>query len=256
MRIMGQKPHRIAAFEKYLVTLRALLRGEEAPHAGKPIRHVMPDHGFVNLKDPIPLHISGFGPRSLALAGKYGDGAVIAMPPTPEVLRRMHGLIGRDASFPTTALSTISILDPGETADSARVRAECGAYAMASVHYLYDQWRQLGNPPPAFLRPIWDDYCAMLAGEPDDRLHQRIHAGHNCWVLPEEERFVTRELIEATCLVGTVDDLVDRLTGFEAAGLDQIMILPAWAPRYDVLERVGRELLPRLGVAEAHPPEP
>jgi 5,10-methylenetetrahydromethanopterin reductase len=30
------------------------------------------------------------------------------------------------------------------------------------------------------------------------------------------------------------------------AGLDQLMLLPAWKPRYEVLERVGRELLPVL----------
>ena len=81
-RVMGLPPQRIAEFEEYLKTLIPLLRGEESEHhfAGEvhPIRHIMPDKGFVNFEDPIPLYISGFGPRSLGLAGKYGDGAVIA----------------------------------------------------------------------------------------------------------------------------------------------------------------------------------
>ena len=256
MRIMGQKPHRIAPFDRYLTAVRGLLRGEEVEFEGKRIRHVMPDRGFVNLEAEIPLYVSGFGPRSLGLAGKHGDGVVLAMPPTPEVLQMMFGLVKAGASeagrtmdresFSTTALTTISVLDPGETADSPRIRAECGAFAMATVHYFYDQWRQFGNPPPSLLAPIWDDYRALLSGVPDEILHQRIHAGHNCWVLPEEERFVTRELIESTCLVGTADELVDRLRAFEAAGLDQVMILPAWEPRYDVLERVARDVLPRV----------
>ena len=80
----------------------------------------------------------------------------------------------------------------------------------------------------------------------EERLHQRIHAGHNCWVVPEEERFVSGELIEATCLVGTADEVVARLRELEAAGLDQVIILPAFEPRYDVLERVARDVLPRL----------
>ena len=41
---------------------------------GQPIVRIMPDAGFVNFDDPIPLYVSGFGPRSLGLAGKYGDG--------------------------------------------------------------------------------------------------------------------------------------------------------------------------------------
>ena len=255
MRVMGEKPHRIAEFDRYLEELRPLLRGEEAWHAAgseaRPIRHIMPDRGFVNLDDPIPLYVSGFGPRSLALAGRHGDGAVLALPPAPRGIERIWSLLGAEretpldpARFPTTALTTISVLDPGEAPDSPRVRAECGAMAMATVHYAYDQWRQFGQPPPAVLADFWDDYCAMLEAVPADRLHQRIHAGHNCWVLPEEERFVTRELIEASCLVGTAEQLALRLEAYAAAGLSQVMILPAFEPRVDVLERVGRELIP------------
>lgn len=254
MRIMGKKPHRIAQFDEYLTTLKRLLRGEEAEHEGKRIRHLMADRGFVNFDDPIPLYVSGFGPRSLGLAGKHADGVILAMPPSPEVLTMMLGLVEAGAkeaarsldraTYSATALVAVSVLDPGEDAGSDRVKAECGAMAMASAHYLYDQWRQFGNPPPSFLQPMWDEYRAMLAEVPDELLHQRIHQGHNCWVLPEEERFVTKELIEATCLVGTKDELAERLRAFEAAGLDQIMLLPAWEPRYEVIERVGRDLIP------------
>ena len=80
-RVMGLPPQRIAEFEAYLQELAPLLRGEEAllqTAAGeKPIRHIMPDKGFVNFEDPIPLYVSGFGPRSLGLAGQYGEGAVV-----------------------------------------------------------------------------------------------------------------------------------------------------------------------------------
>ena len=56
----------------------------------------------------------------------------------------------------------------------------------------------------------------------------------------------TKALIEATCLVGTPEVLTERLRAMEAAGLDQIMVLPAFEPRYEIIERIGRDLLPRL----------
>jgi alkanesulfonate monooxygenase SsuD/methylene tetrahydromethanopterin reductase-like flavin-dependent oxidoreductase (luciferase family) len=265
MRIMGQPPHRIAELDRYLATLRPLLRGEEAMLATRdgerPIRHVMPDQGFVRFDEEIPLYVSGFGPRSLGLAGQHGDGAVLAMPPHPKVMAgywqaieagaRAAGRTLDPARFHTAALTTISVLDPGEGADSPRIRAECGAFAMATVHYAYDQWRQLGQEPPAFLADVWDEYTAMLASVPEDRLHQRIHAGHNCWVVPEEERFVTPALVEATCTVGTAAELVRRLRALEAEGLDEVMILPAFAPRYAVLERVAADVVPHLGSGAA-----
>ena len=260
MRIMGQPPHRIAELDRYLSELRPLLRGEESlvrqGDLETPIRHIMRDRGFANFDTPIPLYVSGFGPRSLGLAGRHGDGAIFPLPPHPAVLEHFWEHVeagaresGREldrSRYYTTALTTISVLDPGEPVDSPRVRSECGAFAMATLHYAYDQWRQLGQEPPAFVAPVWDEYCAMLAAVPAERLHQRIHAGHNCWVLPEEERFVTRELIEVSCLVGTADQLVEKLHGLEQAGLDQIMILPAFDPRYEVLERVSRDVLPRV----------
>jgi len=261
MRIMGQPPQRIAEYDRYLETLRPLLRGEEAllacGDAEVPIRHVMPDRGFVNFEDPIPLYVSGFGPRSLGVAGRHGDGAVLAFPPHPAVMEhwwthieagaaKSGRRIDRD-SYYTTALTTIVVLDPGEATDSPRARNECGAFAMASLHYAYDQWRQFGSEPPGFLADVWDDYCAMLDAVPTERLHQRIHAGHNCWVLPEEERFVTRSLIETTCLVGTAEEIAERLAGLEAAGLDQVMLLPPFEPRFEVLERVARDVFPALG---------
>jgi 5,10-methylenetetrahydromethanopterin reductase len=260
MRIMGEPPQRIAAFDRYLETLAPLLRGEEAINAShkdkRPIKHIMQEQGFVNFKDSIPLYVSGFGPRSLGLAGRHGDGAVLAMPPHPNVMKHWWTCIeagaseiGREIdreSFYTTALTTISVLDEDETSDSQRIRNECGAFAMATVHFAYDQWRQLGQSPPAFLSGMWDDYCAILADVPDDRLHQRIHAGHNCWVLPEEEQFVTQELIDLTCLVGTPEQIVARLEALDAVGLDQVMILPAFEPRREVVERVGRDVIPLL----------
>jgi len=260
LRIMGAPPQRIAEFDRYLECLAPLIRGEEAlvevSGRERPIRHIMPERGFVNFEDPIPLYVSGFGPRSLALAGRHGDGAVLALPANESVMEFFWRAIeaGAEAAgralqrdrYYTTALTTISVLDPGESADSARIRHECGAFAMATLHYAYDQWRQFGQSPPGFMAEIWDDYCAQLDAVPLERLHQRIHAGHNCWVLAEEERFLSRQLIEATCMVGTADQLIERLGALGRAGLDQVMILPALDPRYAVLERVAKDVMAPL----------
>lgn len=256
MRVMGLPPQRLRAFETYLTTLKPLLRGDEAEYQlgahSAPIRHIMQDQGFVNLEAEIPLYVSGFGPKSLALAGRYGDGAVIALAANQAVMQSINHMIGEGAAaagrdlkaegFYTTALTSISVLDAGEAIDSPRIKAESGAMAMAAVHYAYDQFRNFGHQPPNAYAGIWEDYRSLLEAEPAQRRHQRIHAGHNCWVLPEEERFLTPEVLRAGCMIGTRDELLEQLAGLAAAGLDQVMILPAFEPRYSVLERVGKEL--------------
>ncbi len=258
MRIMGHKPMRIAEFDQYLTTLRPLLAGQEADFEWRgrtsPIRHIMADDGFVDFSTPIPLYVSGFGPRSLGLAGKHGDGAVLSIPPDPAFMERIWTSVERGAveagvtldrsDYLTTSLTTIVVLEPGEATDSDRVKHLCGAFAMASLHYSYAQFRNYGKPPAGPAAAVWDEYRAVVEQTEPERRHQRVHAGHNCWVMPEEERFLTKELIEATCLVGTADQLVERLRGLSDAGLDQVMILPPFDPRFEVLETVGQHILP------------
>ncbi len=263
MRIMGHPPMRIAEFDDHLTALRPLLRGDEADvefrGVRSPVRHVMPDDGFVDFDPAIPLYVSGFGPKSLALAGRHGDGAVLSVPPHPAAMARVWDSIesgaaeaGRmidRAAFHTCSLTTIVVTEPGETLDSPRVRAQAGAFAMASLHYAYDQYRNFGRAPRGPFAEVWEEYRAVVEETPAERRHQRVHAGHNCWVLPEEERFLTAALIDATCMVGTADELVDRLEALDAAGLDQVMVLPPFDPRFDVIEAIGRELIPRLASA-------
>jgi alkanesulfonate monooxygenase SsuD/methylene tetrahydromethanopterin reductase-like flavin-dependent oxidoreductase (luciferase family) len=255
MRIMGLPPQRIAEFDQYLAEVKPLLKGEEAMmrHGDQsiPIRHVMPDKGFVNFDDPIPLYVSGFGPRSLGLAGKHGDGAVLSMPANPAMMEHVWSMIEKDApdgfnrdEFYTTALTAMIVQEPGEPIDSPRIKRDCGAMAIASLHFAYDQWRNFGWQPPNALAGVWDDYTKLLDQFPEDRRHQRIHMGHNCWVLPEEEKFLTAELIQSTCLVGTQEELVEKLQALDEAGLNQIINLPSFDPRFEVLESVADKIIP------------
>ncbi|MEP6659258.1 MAG: LLM class flavin-dependent oxidoreductase [Acidimicrobiales bacterium] len=260
MRILGRKPMSIARFDEYLTELRPLLDGEEATlRDGRtvlPTRHVMQDAGFVAFQPRMPMYVSAFGPKSMAVAARHGDGVVLGGVNRAEDVKTVWQLLtavaqktGRTldrSTFRTTLLGTMVVLEPGEAVDSDRVKAECGAYAMAVVHYVYEQWRQYGQAPPDAFAGIWDDYSAMIARVPEERRHLRIHLGHNCWVEPEEERFLTKEVIEAGCIVGTAPQLAERLTAMSAAGLDEIMILPTLATKEKVLRDIAAKVAPLL----------
>jgi len=252
MRIMGHKPVTIAELDAYLAALRPLLDGEEVDYTWRgrtaPTRHLMPDAGFVAFEPRIPLHVSGFGPRSIGLAGAHGDGLVLGGSLTPAVVSSLRQLTGRvdDPTFEITTLTTMVVLEDGEAVDSDRVKAEAGSMAVAGLHYAYEQHAQYGNPPPAYAADFWDDYVAQVEAVPADRRHLHVHRGHNCWVEPDEERFVTRELLESTCMIGTADQLVERLRALEEAGLTQAMLLPPLACKEKVLADVAEQVLPRL----------
>ena len=55
---------------------------------------------------------------------------------------------------------------------------------------------------------------------------------------------MTPELIEATCMVGTADELAGRLRELGDAGLGQVMLLPPLAAKEDVLRDVATRSCP------------
>ena len=85
-----------------------------------------------------------------------------------------------------------------------------------------------------------------LESFPEERRHQRIHEGHNCWVLPEEEKYLTPKVLAASNMIGTQEELLERLYQLSDSGLDQVMILPNFDTRYDVIERVGKDIIPNI----------
>src|SRR3954454_1750226 len=131
-RVMGAKPMPIAEFERYIAELRILLDGGEAEVAfrggTRPVRHVMPDAGFVDFTPRMPLYVSGFGPRAMALAVRHGDGLVTSVPATVEGLERMWARLDAAAAdagttldrsqFLTATLTTMVVLRPGESLET------------------------------------------------------------------------------------------------------------------------------------------
>ena len=59
-----------------------------------------------------------------------------------------------------------------------------------------------------------------------------------------EAGYISEPMITNGVLVGSAEQVIARLRAYADAGLDQVMILPAFEPRYAVLERVGRDVLP------------
>ena len=260
MRLMGHKPLGVEAFGEYVRVVRGLLDGEETEFTWRgqtaPTRILMEEQGFVALEPRIPMYVSGFGPKSQALAGEIGDGLVLSIPAAPLFMDRAYANVESGAeragrkldrsSFYTCSLSMPVLLEAGENLSSPRVLRECGPFVISSLHYLYEQVHQFGKQPPPHVRPVWDEYCALVERTPAHTRHLRVHAGHCTYMVEEEKRFLTPDLIRATCLVGSADEIRDQVLALEGAGLDQIMILPSLETQYDVLERFSTEVIQQL----------
>ena len=130
------------------------------------------------------------------------------------------------------------LLDPGEALDSPRVIETVGPNVMASVYYFYDEVHERGIEPPPFLRPMWKRYCALVEETPAAHRHFRTHEFHYTYLHPGEAELIDADLIRATCLAGTADELIEQRPRPRAPG----------AAGADVRHRRRREVARRRGV--------
>lgn len=255
MRSLGAPPMRIADYAEYLRVLRGLLRGEvvDYAHEGtrRPIKMLIREKKYMSLEPRIPLYVSAFGPRAMEVGGEYGDGLVIAIPPrgVPPAEALAQARIGArrdgrelDRDFHLCALTNILLLEPGEAADSERVIRAVGPNVMASVYYFYDAVRERGIEPPPFLRRIWKRYCALVEETPAEHRHFRTHEGHYTYLHPGEAELIDAELVRDTCLVGSPEEVIERIRELEHGGLREIM----WATGTDEKWRFSRDFADRV----------
>jgi len=258
MRSMGQRPMKIAEYGEYLRVLSALLRGEVVEYTfngvTRPITILMHEKEYMNLEPRIPLYVSGFGPRAMELSGEYGDGLVFTIPPrgvpVAEALQnaaRGAARAGRTLTdFHNCALTNVVLLEPGEAVDSDRVIGFIGPNVMASVYYFYDEVHERGIEPPPFLRKIWKRYCALVEETPPAFRHFRTHEFHYTHTHPGENELIDADLIRATCLVGTADELVERIRDLERQGLRELMFASGTGDKWAFAESFARDVIARM----------
>ena len=250
---------RIVEYAEHLRVLQGLLRGEAvdyAPHgAARPIKMLIREKKYMSLEPRIPIYVSAFGPRAMELACEYGDGVVFAIPPRgiapAEALARCRAGAARagrtlGADFHTVALTNVVLLDPGEPADSERVIRTVGPNVMASVYYFYDAVHERGIEVPPFLRRIWARYCALVEEVPRAHRHFRTHEGHYTYLHPGEAELIDADLIRATCLVGTADELVEQIRELEQQGLQELMFATGVDSKWRFAEEFARHVMARV----------
>src|SRR3954454_20889126 len=74
-RVVGLKPVKVAEFERRLRMIKDLMNGRPVDWNEKPlqlewVRGELPD---------VPMHVAGYGPRALGVAGRVGDGVIIQL---------------------------------------------------------------------------------------------------------------------------------------------------------------------------------
>ena len=237
-RAMGLGAMKLADMEEYIRVVYGLLADEivEATFDGKTrkIQFLNPDLGLINTRDPIPLHISAYGPRARGLTAKLGAGWLYFVENLEKGLEHYTAMraswltAGNSKPLQANAFINGCVLDPGERYDSDRAMAQAGPRAAVVLHRAADE-AMMGLPnssgvPPAAAAAVAAYVERAKTFEPADAQYLLNHRGHLMFVKPEEREMVTAELIRDMTFTATPDDLVERFEALKAAGYTEFTV--------------------------------
>lgn len=233
-RTMGLPAITLARLEDYVRVVQGLIAGETIDWSEEggthKIRFLNPELELINVKDPIPLHVSAFGPKGRKLTAKLGAawmGPIRNAQSANANLADMHKAwteAGRDVKdLYASAVSGGCVIREGEAADSPRVKAQAGPAAAIAMH-AYAEADELGLlfPPPPPFKTMFDAYREVYRNyEPADARYLQNHRGHLMFLRPEEQPFITADLIRGMTFSGTAAELIEQLQEIKRAGYKQ-----------------------------------
>lgn len=237
-RTMGYGAMKMDDMEEYIQAVYGMLSGEivEVPFEGKrpKANFLNPDFGLINIDEPVPLHLSAFGPRSRALTAKLKAGwidIVFTERTGLRDLQRMQASWEEAGNLPedlyATMLTLGCVLAPGEAYDSDRAIAHAGPGAAIFMHAVVEQEAKTGEKVnlPDWQRDLVDRYHQLYQSyQPTDARYLSLHRGHMMFVRDDERPLVTADLIKEKTFTGTRDEIIERLTNLKNAGYSQIAV--------------------------------
>jgi probable F420-dependent oxidoreductase len=237
-RVVGLKPVRVAEFEARCRMIKELMNGRAVEWNEKELKleWVRPE------LPEIPLWIAGYGPKALAVAGRVADGVIIQLA-DPQIIRWIMDTAreaaveaGRDPS----ELKCIVGAPSNVTDDLASAREQARWFpAMVSNHVmdLIERYGFDSEIPPALTEFV------KAREFYDYKEHSRVGAKHG--------EFVTDDIVDRFCVLGTPEQAVEKLRELEAVGVDQFNVYLMTHSQEETLARYGDEIIPALAGAAA-----
>jgi 5,10-methylenetetrahydromethanopterin reductase len=267
---IGTKPTPWAVLADHLEVTRAWMAGEQVDMTVKgvkrPVRHLHPDRGYINTTDVVPIYVSAVGPKGVEVAGNLADGLwtlSVDRRPDPELLGAVIAearalATPRGVSMPSVLLTAVAVQGADEPFDSDRLRSFIGPWVTTYFHSMHaffaedrpstrDTWKQSSQlaaegSSPALEEAAQAYFKEIIMNLPQEAPWITQHTGHSTFVRPEEEKFITGDLINLLGMVGPAEQLIEEIHQLELAGLSEIVWQVVPGHEAEVI-RFGKEVI-------------
>jgi 5,10-methylenetetrahydromethanopterin reductase len=213
---LGKRPMPWRQVAEYVRCLKALLAGETGEWEGAKIRMLHPPGFGAERPIQVPILIGADGPKGLAVAAELGDGVFSAAVPQPDAVKVADW----------RALLTFgTVLDEGEQLTSERVADAAAPGSVVMYHAAYER----GGAAMVDALPGGRGWREAVEAYPESERHLAIHEGHLVKANPRDEPYIADliPLTSAASLVGTAQQVSERVAGFGTLGVTELVYQPA-----------------------------
>jgi probable F420-dependent oxidoreductase len=234
VRFIGRQPMKVAEFEQALGMIHEFMNGHEVHWNDKDLqlKWVRPE------LPPIPVWVAGYGPKALAVAGHVGDGVIIQLA-DPEIIQWIMGTARRaaeEAGRDPSELKCIVGAPAHISDDIVDAREQVRWFPAMVSNHIVDLIGRYGADGSIVPKALTDYVQAREFYDYND--HSRVGAKHG--------EFVTDEICDRFCVLGTAEQAKAKLQELQGIGVDQFNIYLMTHGQEETLQAFGDKIIPEL----------
>src|SRR5204863_5262969 len=237
-RVVGLKPVKVAEFERRLRMMKDLMNGRQVEWNEKELTL-----DWAKGLPEIPMHVAGYGPKALAVAGRVGDGVIIQLA-DPQIIQWImetaRAAAQEDGRDPD-ALQCIVCAPSHISDDLADAREQVRWFPAMVSNHVMDLIERYGADSDEIPPALTDSVKARKFY--DYKEHSRVGAKHG--------EFVTDEICDRFCVLGNAEQATEKLRELESIGVDQFNIYLMTQGQEETLAAYGERILPQFAVVAA-----
>jgi len=227
-RVMSKKPTTLERLEETVRLVRNLASGKQVTYDGHPIQ--------IPWANPVvpPVWVAGYGPKALSCAGRVADGVILQFA-DPDLIKWCLGFARTSAA--KAGRNPVDVRVMSATAvwvadDLATAREHVRWFpALVSNHVvdLLSRYRPEELP---------EGLTAYVRNRPGyDYLH-------HCEVKSSNAEFVSDEIVDRFCIVGSTQEHIRRLGELQELGVTQFNVYLMSGEEEKTVEIYGRDIIP------------
>src|SRR5215218_5985977 len=184
------------------------------------------------------MHVAGYGPRALGVAGRVGDGVIIQLADA-QIIQWIMGTARRaaeEAGRDPDGLQCIVCAPSHVTDDLAEARDQVRWFPAMVSNHVMDLIERYGENSDEIPSALTDFVKARKFYDYKD--HSRVGAAHG--------EFVTDEICDRFCVLGTPEQAAEKLRELESVGVDQFNIYLMTHNQEETLAAYGDQIIPEF----------